>query len=79
MAEVPFDHVEATGDVRIDGVLAFTAGDAVPVDTATRLGLGGDVIPGTGSSQADFRDPPIVTTSDPEPTPDPEGKSRTTR
>jgi hypothetical protein len=39
MAQVPYEHVEAPRVVRIDGVIAFNAGDPMPVDTARRLGL----------------------------------------
>lgn len=44
MALAPFDHVEAPGPVRINGVLAFTKGDPIPVETAKRLDIDGKVI-----------------------------------
>lgn len=39
MGQVPYEHIEATSVVRIDGVRAFNPGDPIPVDTARRLGL----------------------------------------
>lgn len=62
MAQVPYEHIEASTVIRIDGVRAFNPGDPVPVDTARRLGLldGDDapeIIPGEGqASSSDFAD-----------------------
>lgn len=71
MAQAPFDHVEATQPVRIDGVLAFMPGDAIPADTAKRLGLKGEVVKATEplGDVGQFSDAPVgveVSTSEAE-------------
>ena len=57
MAQVPYPHVEAPRALIIGGVRAFNVGDAVPLDTARRLGLLSTedhppILPGTGGTLA---------------------------
>jgi hypothetical protein len=67
MAQVPYEHIEATEVIRIDGVRAFNIGDPIPLDTARRLGLldGDDappIIGGDGSPPSAFTDSALTVT-----------------
>lgn len=69
---VPYRHVIAPGPLLVDGVLAFTKGDPVPLETAERLGLldGSEALevrPGHSESPeaAGFVDEEITVRSDP--------------
>lgn len=78
MAAVPYEHVEAPRRLNVNGVLAFTEGSPVPIDTAKALGLLDEtpkleVFPAT-EGPADFVDGEIIQE---ESGPPPAGKGKT--
>lgn len=65
MADVPYPHIEAPGNVAIGGALAFMKGDPIPQPTAERYGLPGEVLPGLDArDDGRFADVAIVTTDE---------------
>lgn len=64
MARVPYRHIEAPGKVYIDGTLAFTKGDPIPLQTADERNIPyeeGDVHEGLEPRSLDgFTDAVIV-------------------
>lgn len=69
MANAPYEHVESPCTIVLDGARAFNIGDAVPIETARRIGLlnefpdlkvveAREVDP--NAANVSFRDVPIV-------------------
>lgn len=90
MARAPYPHIEAPGKVYIDGTLAFTKGDPIPLQTAKDRNIpytDADVFEGTAPADMDgFTDAVIIIDpadepapgGDPAPATPPAGKRRPT-